>query len=153
MKRYRLSPLPPLQSRSILIIIMALPMPLCPRQYVTRSPNRNHISTSLNLHPRVDINLNQLFPVGLRVFQRLIIDVAISVIRFCRCFCAACNMDVDAGEDVVDDVDTDGDPEVMIIALLLPCMLIDASMLIVIGVGVVAQVSSSSVFVSISLSG
>lgn len=42
----------------------------------------------------------------------------------------------------------------MIIVLLLPCTLIDASMLIEIGVGVVlSQMSSSSVFVSTSLSG
>lgn len=63
-------------------------------------------------------------------------------------------MDVDGGEDVVDGTGADKDPEVIIIVLLSPCTLIDASILIVVGVGIVlSQVSSSSVFVSISLSG
>ena len=90
-------------------------------------------------------------------------DVAISVTLFWRCFCAVCNtavaevmLFVVGGGGVVDCADAgagclDWVPEVIMIVLLFPRTLMDASMWIVMGLGLVVvsqPVSSSSTSIS-----
>ena len=98
------------------------------------------------------------------LWSAAIIDVAISVSLDWRCFCAVCNTAVAevmlfvVGDGGVVDCAGAGSgcwdpvPEVIMMVLLFPCTLMDASMWIVMGLGLVVLVSQLASSSSISIS-